>query len=89
MVVNLFSGVKDKSAVAPRWEDHPFVDSFGTYVYMHPIKDVRNLNLIFPCPDLQKYYKSSVSKIFPSYGRYFLQFCFKHKQGFSLKTPLS
>lgn len=62
MVVQLFSGVKDKSVVAPRWEEHPFSEnSMKTCVYICPIKDVRNLNMVFPSPDLQEYYKSAVS----------------------------
>lgn len=62
MVVKLFSEVKDKSVESPKWEKHPFNEEhFRTCVYMHPIKDVRNLNIVFPCPDLQEYYKSSVS----------------------------
>ncbi|RZC37709.1 insulin-degrading enzyme, partial [Asbolus verrucosus] len=62
MVVKLFSAVKDKSVQSPKWEEHPFKEEhFGTCVYMCPIKDVRNLNIVFPCPDLQEYYKSSPS----------------------------
>ncbi|KAH0808873.1 hypothetical protein GEV33_013918 [Tenebrio molitor] len=62
MVVKLFSAVKDKSVESPKWEEHPFKEEhFKTCVYMYPIKDVRNLNIVFPCPDLQEYYKSSPS----------------------------
>jgi insulysin len=47
---------------SPKWEEHPFKEEhFKTCVYMYPIKDVRNLNIVFPCPDLQEYYKSSPS----------------------------
>lgn len=64
MVVKLFSGVEDKSVVAPRWEEHPFsYDNMRTRVYICPVKDVRNLNMVFPSPDLQEYYKSAVSNI--------------------------
>lgn len=81
MVVNLFSQVKDKSVEAPRWETHPFNEAhFGTCVYMYPIKDVRNLNIVFPCPDLQKHYKSSVSV--SSKGKNVLQFFARHRHLF-------
>lgn len=62
MVVKLFAEVKDKNVDAPKWEEHPFKkEQFQTCVYMIPIKDIRNLNIIFPAPDLQQHYKSAVS----------------------------
>lgn len=61
-MVQLFSDVKDKAVTAPRWDEHPFkYENLRTCAYICPIKDVRNLNLVFPSPDLQEYYKSAVS----------------------------
>lgn len=62
IVLRLFSDVKDKSVIAPRWEEHPFKqESMRTLAYVCPVKDIRNLNIIFPSRDLQEYYKSAVS----------------------------
>nr|XP_022903817.1 insulin-degrading enzyme [Onthophagus taurus] len=59
MVIKMFSEVKDKDVIAPKWEVHPFSgDRLRTCTYMVPIKDIRNLNLIFPTPDLIELYKS-------------------------------
>lgn len=60
IVVGLFSSVKNKDVEAPNWTEHPFTpDQFRTCAYIVPIKDVRNLNIIFPSPDLHPYYKSA------------------------------
>ncbi|KAK4883510.1 hypothetical protein RN001_006829 [Aquatica leii] len=60
IVVRLFSPVKDKGVVAPRWDEHPFTEEqLGTCGYIVPIRDVRNLNIVFPLPDLLQYYKSA------------------------------
>lgn len=65
MVVNLFSNVQDKQVTPPRWEEHPFTyENMRTCVYICPVKDIRNLNIVFPSPDLQQYYKSAVSIYF-------------------------
>lgn len=62
MVVELFSTVENKNVEAPVWKNHPFKeDQFKTIVYISPVKDVRNLNIVFPCEDLTEYYKSAVS----------------------------
>uniref|UniRef100_A0AAR5Q891 Insulin-degrading enzyme n=1 Tax=Dendroctonus ponderosae TaxID=77166 RepID=A0AAR5Q891_DENPD len=60
MVVELFALVKNKQVVADSWERHPFRDDqLGSQVYVTPVKDVRNLNLVFPCGDYIQYYKSA------------------------------
>lgn len=62
MVVELFSTVENKNVEAPVWPTHPFSeDQFRTKVYVSPIKDVRNLNIVFPSEDLTEFYKSAVS----------------------------
>lgn len=62
MIVRLFSEVRNKNIEAVVWNMHPYKsDQLKTIVYINPIKDLRNLNIIFPCEDLTKYYKSGVS----------------------------
>lgn len=62
MVVKRFSAVKNKNVVAPVWNDPPFnKEHFKTCTYVVPIKDVRNLTIVFPTPDLHIHYKSGVS----------------------------
>lgn len=62
MIVELFTNVKNKNVKAPSWPSHPYKDDqFKTMVYICPVKDVRNLNILFPCEDLTEYYKSAVN----------------------------
>ncbi|XP_056631781.1 insulin-degrading enzyme isoform X2 [Diorhabda carinulata] len=62
MVVELFSGVSNHNVKSPEWKTHPFTDDqFQTIVYVSPVKDVRNLNIIFPTEDFTEHYKSSPS----------------------------
>ncbi|CAG9861187.1 unnamed protein product [Phyllotreta striolata] len=59
MVVELFSNVENKNVEAPVWLEHPFSeDQFRTKVYVSPVKDVRNLNIVFPSEDIVEFYKS-------------------------------
>ncbi|KAL3284944.1 hypothetical protein HHI36_019075 [Cryptolaemus montrouzieri] len=60
MVVNLFHNVENRDAPIPIWEDAPFKEEhFETCTYIHPVKDVRNFNIIFPCKDLSHLYKAA------------------------------
>ncbi|KAI4457938.1 nardilysin [Holotrichia oblita] len=59
IVVELFSEVENKDVEAPQWNEYPFgKEQLKTCTYMVPIKDLRNLHVIFPSPDLLEYYKS-------------------------------
>lgn len=61
VVVELFSEVENNNVEAPRWNEYPFErEQLKTCTYMVPIKDLRNLHVIFPSPDLMEYYKSQV-----------------------------
>lgn len=65
IVTELFSEVKNKEIVLPVWPEHPFNENhFQTKWYVVPIKDTRNLNIVFPLPDLRNHYKSAVIIIF-------------------------
>lgn len=62
MAVALFSGVKNKNVTAPIWIEHPFgPEQLQMKGYIVPVKNLRNLNITFPIPDLQEYYNSGVS----------------------------
>lgn len=61
-VVELFHNVENKHTPLPMWGDSPFCDEqFRTCTYIRPVKDVRNLNIIFPCKDNTYEYKAAVS----------------------------
>ncbi|KAL0124001.1 hypothetical protein PUN28_006072 [Cardiocondyla obscurior] len=60
MVINFFSGVRNKEIEVPTWPEHPFKNEhFRTTWYIVPIKDTRNLDISFPLPDMQQHYRSS------------------------------
>jgi insulysin len=62
MTVELFSDVRNKNLTAPTWPLHPFgPEQLQMKGYIIPIKDLRNLNITFPIPDLHEYYKAGVS----------------------------
>lgn len=63
MVVQLFSSVENKDIEVPVWPEHPYKENqFKTILYIEPVKDVRNLNIVFPSDDLIAFYESAVSK---------------------------
>lgn len=65
MVVDKFSAVRNKEVKAPIWTTPPYKqEHFKSCAYVVPIKDVRNLTIVFPTPDLHVHYKSSVSYTF-------------------------
>ncbi|XP_030424790.1 insulin-degrading enzyme isoform X2 [Gopherus evgoodei] len=60
LVVKLFSEVENKNVPLPEFPEHPFQEEHLRQLYkVVPIKDIRNLCVTFPIPDLQKYYKSN------------------------------
>ncbi|MGH0118605.1 UNVERIFIED_CONTAM: hypothetical protein FKN15_050114 [Acipenser sinensis] len=60
MVVKLFSEVENKNVPVPEFPEHPFQEEHLRQFYkVVPIKDIRNLYVTFPIPDLQKHYKSN------------------------------
>ena len=61
----MFSDVENKDIKAPEWPEHPFNEEhFKTKWYIVPIKDIRNLNITFPIPDLQEHFRSAVNLLF-------------------------
>uniref|UniRef100_A0A0K2SYP7 Metalloproteaselike [Tribolium castaneum] n=1 Tax=Lepeophtheirus salmonis TaxID=72036 RepID=A0A0K2SYP7_LEPSM len=62
IVVDKFSAVPKKGIKPPFWSEHPIEESSYIYrTFVVPIKDLRNLLITFPTPDLHPYYKSSPS----------------------------
>jgi len=63
MTVEVFSDVRNKNVTAVTWPLHPFgPEQLQMKGYIVPIKDLRNLNITFPIPDLHEYYKAGVSQ---------------------------
>ncbi|XP_069679683.1 insulin-degrading enzyme isoform X2 [Periplaneta americana] len=59
MALELFSDVQNKNVTAPVWTDHPFgPEQLQMKGFIVPVKDLRNLNITFPIPDLHEYYKA-------------------------------
>ncbi|XP_073452147.1 insulin-degrading enzyme isoform X1 [Aquarana catesbeiana] len=60
LLVKLFAEVKNKNVPVPEFPENPFTEQYLKKMYkIVPIKDIRNLYVTFPIPDLQKYYKSN------------------------------
>ncbi|KAK0157498.1 hypothetical protein PV328_011239 [Microctonus aethiopoides] len=60
MVIKMFAEIKNKNIAAPEWPEHPFNnDHFGHTWMIVPINNIRTLKMIFPLPDLRKYYRSN------------------------------
>ncbi|EDO37735.1 predicted protein [Nematostella vectensis] len=57
MVVKLFSPVQNKNVTIPTFPEHPYgAEQVQTLFKVVPVKDMKNLNLMFPIPDMSKYY---------------------------------
>lgn len=62
LTLSLFSNVENKNVKRPEWTDHPFgPEQLRVRGYVVPVKDLRNLNISFPIPDLHEHYKSGPS----------------------------
>ncbi|XP_077114691.1 insulin-degrading enzyme isoform X1 [Ranitomeya variabilis] len=60
LLVKLFAEVENKNVPVPEFTENPFQEQYLQKMYkIVPIKDIRNLYVTFPIPDLQKYYKSN------------------------------
>ncbi len=56
MVLDIFARVENKDIQIPSWSDHPYKDG-KTMTYVLPVKDIRQLNITFPIPDLREHYR--------------------------------
>ncbi|XP_063610244.1 insulin-degrading enzyme-like isoform X2 [Penaeus indicus] len=60
MVLELFSEVENKNVTVPEWKSHPFgPEQCRKYGQVVPVKDIRNLYITFPIPDLHPHYKTA------------------------------
>ncbi|CAI9736365.1 insulin-degrading enzyme-like [Octopus vulgaris] len=60
MVLPLFDKVVNKNVEIPVWNEHPCgCEQVKTRVITVPVKDLRNLAIVWPIPDIQAYYKSN------------------------------
>lgn len=64
MVNSLFENVENNNVIAPTWPEHPYhPEDNRTLTYIVPVKDIRNLKLLFPIPDISRqHYKSGPGK---------------------------
>uniref|UniRef100_A0A6A7G139 Insulin-degrading enzyme n=1 Tax=Hirondellea gigas TaxID=1518452 RepID=A0A6A7G139_9CRUS len=58
VVVRLFGDVANKNITIPRWPEHPF-NTTALTGYVVPVKDIRNLHMTWPLPDLREHYRTS------------------------------
>lgn len=62
MVTTMFGEIVNKDISLPPILDHPFSsEQVGFKYYVTSVKDIRDLTILFPIPDLRHHYKSSVS----------------------------
>ncbi|KAM3913652.1 insulin-degrading enzyme isoform 1-T1 [Leptodactylus fuscus] len=60
LLVKLFGEVENKNVPVPEFPENPFhMPYLQKMCKIVPVKDLRNLYVTFPIPDLQKYYKSN------------------------------
>ncbi|XP_072026752.1 insulin-degrading enzyme-like [Amphiura filiformis] len=59
MVTELFADVENKNVTVPEWPEHPVgPEQVKMLCNIVPVKDLRQLNVSFPIPDLHEYYLS-------------------------------
>lgn len=58
MVASRFSGVEDKGIEVPCWLEHPYTGPPITG-FVVPVKDIRNMHITWPLPDLRQYYRTA------------------------------
>ncbi|XP_071494745.1 insulin-degrading enzyme-like [Diadema antillarum] len=58
-VTELFANVENKDVKVPEWQQHPYgEEQLQVRFDVVPVKDLRQLNVSFPIPDLSEHYKS-------------------------------
>ena len=61
VVIPLFSQIINKNVTPPEWTTHPYSDEYlRKEVSIVPIEDSRRMEILFPIPDLNEFYKSQV-----------------------------
>ncbi|GFS16143.1 insulin-degrading enzyme-like [Elysia marginata] len=60
MVVPLVEGVVNKSVEVPKWDTSPYTENeLQTTVYAVPVKDIREMSVVWPTPDVSDYYDAN------------------------------
>ncbi|KAH9525028.1 hypothetical protein Btru_000137 [Bulinus truncatus] len=60
MVVPLFQNVVNKKTTIPRWDEPPYSkEELQCTVYAVPVKDIRELSVMWPTPDVCDHYKAN------------------------------
>jgi insulysin len=61
LCVGLFAEVENKNVESPEWKEHPFgPENLQVRGLVVPVKDIRNLNITFPVPDMREHYETQV-----------------------------
>ncbi|BFZ09211.1 hypothetical protein BsWGS_12249 [Bradybaena similaris] len=60
MVIPLFEKDINKNVEIPRWDDSPYTDEhLQCVVHAVPVKDIREMSVMWPTPDVSDYYKAN------------------------------
>ncbi|XP_059153920.1 insulin-degrading enzyme-like isoform X2 [Physella acuta] len=60
MVVPLFQQTVNKNVAVPRWDDPPYTSNqLQCIVHAIPVKDIREMSVVWPTPDLSEHYKAN------------------------------
>ncbi|KAK0053563.1 insulin-degrading enzyme-like isoform X1 [Biomphalaria pfeifferi] len=60
LVVPLFEHVVNKKVQIPRWDNPPYTQNeLQCIVYAIPVKDIRELSVLWPTPDVSEYYRAN------------------------------
>ncbi|GFO42674.1 insulin-degrading enzyme [Plakobranchus ocellatus] len=60
MVVPLVEKVVNKDVEVPRWDSTPYTENeLQTIVYAVPVKDIREMSVVWPTPDVSDFYKAN------------------------------
>ena len=61
MVVPLFGNVRNKHVTIPSWDESPYgEEELQKMIKIIPVKDVRDLGIVWCIPDLQPHYRTNV-----------------------------
>ncbi|CAG2171717.1 unnamed protein product, partial [Oppiella nova] len=59
LVIPMFSGIRNNSAIAPKWTTNPFSDPYlRKQCFIVPIDDIQSMKIMFPIPDMSAHYRS-------------------------------
>lgn len=65
IVVPLFACIKNKNVTPKVWTSNPYsAKSLQKKIYVVPIKDKRNMDIVFKYTDETKYYKEAVRLLY-------------------------